>query len=692
MLLSDVVKIEINSKNLKYYQRSDKDLNIGSIIFIPFTKLSKNSGLKVDVKCDYCGDEFKMEYRKYLRSVGVINKNSCKKGDCSSLKVKESNRRKYGVENVMQLPENVDKVKKTNIERWGVDHPMQLSEIKDKVKKTNIERWGVDHPMHLSEIKDKIKKTNLIKYGTENPMQSECVKSRVRKTNLEKYGVENYTQTDEYKDKSKKTNIEKWGVDNYTKTEEYKSSVKKTNLDKYGVEYLFQSKEFRDSIIKSNLDKYGVEYYTQTNEFLEKIKETCLQRFGVDNPMKSDNIKEKLRKSFIKKYGVDNPNKLSFIREKIIKTNLDKYGFEYPSQSPIIKEKVRLKNIINHGVTNIMYSEEFRKQNFIISKHPNYIRFIVDIKSNEFKCDCNEPHNFRIPSDNFYKRLESNNPLCTVCYPIGDSKSIKEVELYKFINNLYKGEIIQSYRDGLEIDIYLPDLKIGFEFNGLYWHSDLYRNKLYHLEKLKYFSERGIRIINIWEDDWTFKNEIIKSQIKNIIDLTNNKVYARKCQVKEVKEVKLVRNFLDNNHIQGFVNSKIKLGLYYDGDLVSLMTFDQFEGRKKMGVDEWNLSRFCNKLDTSVIGGASKLIKYFIDFYKPKRIISYADKDWSVGKLYDNLGFKLVGNSKPDYKYIVDGKRIHKSRFRKSFTGISESKINIPKIWDCGKIKYEVIL
>jgi hypothetical protein len=87
MLLSDVIKIEITNKNLKYYQRSNKDLNVGSIIFIPFAELSSSLGLKVDVKCDYCGVEFKMEYRKYLRSVRVVNKNSCRSVDCSSLKI-----------------------------------------------------------------------------------------------------------------------------------------------------------------------------------------------------------------------------------------------------------------------------------------------------------------------------------------------------------------------------------------------------------------------------------------------------------------------------------------------------------------------------------------------------------------------------------------------------------------------------
>jgi hypothetical protein len=120
------------------------------------------------------------------------------------------------------------------------------------------------------------------------------------------------------------------------------------------------------------------------------------------------------------------------------------------------------------------------------------------------------------------------------------------------------------------------------------------------------------------------------------------------------------------------------------------MTLDHYEGRNKMEDGGWNINRFCNKVNYSVIGGASKLLKYFINNYDVKRVISYADRDWSEGNLYEKLGFDKVNESKPDYKYIFEGKRVHKSRFRKSKTGISENKLKILKIFDCGKIKWEL--
>jgi hypothetical protein len=109
-----------------------------------------------------------------------------------------------------------------------------------------------------------------------------------------------------------------------------------------------------------------------------------------------------------------------------------------------------------------------------------------------------------------------------------------------------------------------------------------------------------------------------------------------------------------------------------------------------MQKDEWNLSRFCNLCDYSVIGGASKLLKYFINKYEPSRVISYSDNSWSLGKLYESIGFDKVGETGPDYKYVVSDRRVHKSGFRKSNTGLSETLLDFEKIWDCGRTKWEI--
>ena len=492
-----------------------------------------------------------------------------------------------------------------------------------------------------------------------------------------------------------KRNIERGGFFSCSK----KCSIGKTkitNLEKYGGSTPMSSDIIKEKAKITNLNKYGREFTFQSEDIKEKIRKTNLEKYGVDNPSKSEDIKEKIRKTNLEIYGVDNPSKSEDIKEKIRKTNLEKYGVEYYTNSEyfknnkiLIKEKIRKTNLEKYKNTSPVRSELYRKEHTKIANDLNYLSYDKNGVS-LFICDLGKDHEFLINVDNYIGRSRNNIPLCTFCNPIGNLQSIKENELFEYIKNIYNGKIIKSFRDGLEIDIYLPELKIGFEFNGLYWHSEKFKDSNYHLKKTNYFKEKSIRIIHIWEDDWVNKNTIIKSQIINWLGLIENKIFARRCQVKEIKNTKMVNNFLKENHIQGNVRSCLKLGLFYDNELVSLMTFDHFEGRKKMFNNEWNLSRFCNKLNTQVVGGASKILKHFIKSYDVERIVSYADKGWSNGNLYENIGFNKLYDVNPDYKYIINNVRFNKSSFRKSRTGISESKLDINKIWDCGKIKYEI--
>ena len=165
----------------------------------------------------------------------------------------------------------------------------------------------------------------------------------------------------------------------------------------------------------------------------------------------------------------------------------------------------------------------------------------------------------------------------------------------------------------------------------MFWHSTRYKNKKYHSKKSDLCSEKDIKLFHIWEDDWINKKEIVKSIIKSKLNIIDNKIYARKCEIKEINN-KICSEFLENNHIQGNINCKIKIGLYYDNELISIMTFGKKRlalGNKTQNNNEYEMLRFCNKLNTSVVGGASKLFKYFIQKYDPIEIISYADRSWS---------------------------------------------------------------
>jgi hypothetical protein len=479
----------------------------------------------------------------------------------------------------------------------------------------------------------------------------------------------------------KKTSLEKWGVDNPAKVDTIKDKIKDSKKSLDICEMISKSKE-------TSLKKYGVDNISKLDSVKESKRQKSLDAYGVDNPFKSEEIKEKSKKVLLEKWGVEHPLKSLLIKEKIRKTNLERYGVENPSQTSFVKD---LKfSRLNEGLTQTT-----------ISKEPEFSEYLGEGRY-QMLCDNGESHLYEIGRHLYHARRNSGGVKCTICSPIGEQKSVKEEQLYKWVLSIYDGEVIQSYRDGLEIDIYFPELSIGIEFNGLYWHSELFKEKDYHLKKTNYFAEKGIRIYHIWEDDWNSKEDIIKSQISNWLGVTKNKVFARKCQVEVVNDSKLVRSFLDKNHIQGFVRYTLCLGLYQDKELVSIMCFDHTEGRKKMVDTEWNLSRFCNRLNSNVVGGASKLLSYFIKVFKPDRMITFADKEWSVGDLYFKLGFEKSYETEPNYKYLVDKKRTNKQRFKKSRLvsegydiNKSEAEImserEIWKVWDCGQIKFEII-
>ena len=285
-----------------------------------------------------------------------------------------------------------------------------------------------------------------------------------------------------------------------------------------------------------------------------------------------------------------------------------------------------------------------------------------------------------------------------------------EDEIAEYIRTTFGYKISQRDRSVLkprELDIYVPDRKIAIEYDGLIWHSEMYKKEMtnYHLSKTDECKKNGIRLIHIFEDEWLEKPQIIKSMLRNIFGVTSHRLYARQCDIRNI-DSKTAMQFLDDNHIQGRCKAKYHYGLYYNGELVSLMTFGRTRQQKKYNDDydnTWELLRFCNKLDTTVVGGASKLLKRFIGEVKPHRIVTYADKRWSLGNLYDRLGFTHTHDSKPNYFYVVGQHRENRFKYRKGALvkqGFDKDKSEheimlergIPRIYDCGTMAFEMKL
>lgn len=293
---------------------------------------------------------------------------------------------------------------------------------------------------------------------------------------------------------------------------------------------------------------------------------------------------------------------------------------------------------------------------------------------------------------------------CPKCFK---DKSGVEKELFEYIQSLLPGvEVEENNRTilhGKEIDVYVPSLKLGFEMNGLIWHSDKFdTDKDYHLNKTEFASEKDVTLVHIFEDEWLLKNEICKSRIKSLLGIIDSRIFARKCEVKMVSFLDASK-FINENHLQGFAPSSVNIGLFYCNELIDIMTF----GKKRVNVGAkqeegvYELIRMCSKLNTVVVGGASKMLRYFIKNFNPRTIITYADRRWSTGGVYEKIGFKFTHTSKPSYSYVVNKKRINRYTLRKD---VLVSKYGCPpeitekefcnskgwyRIYDCGCLCYK---
>jgi very-short-patch-repair endonuclease len=418
------------------------------------------------------------------------------------------------------------------------------------------------------------------------------------------------------------------------------------------------------------ISKYKYHIKTKTNpkfacsKSCQRLKTSSfnIEKYKVDNPMKNKKVKQKQINTLITRYNITNSYQLKSVREKVLTNNIKYINKKY--------EGIKIESSTAGKII--------------------------------FECD-NCHKKMTVNKSLIYQRYKKNQILCPFCH-VNKYKDL-ENKLFNFIKNLGFNAIqgSRSIIKPYELDIYIPEKKIAIELNGLYWHSEIFKDKNYHLNKTKLCEKNGIQLIHIFSDELNYNLDIVKSRLKSILGLNKIKIFARKTQIKEITGLES-RNFLNSNHLQGFIQSKIKLGLYYNNKLVSLMTFGKL--RKSLGgiptEGSYEMLRFCNKQNITIVGGVSKLFKYFLKIYTPTRIVSYADRRWSIGNLYKTLGFNELVASKPGYWYIINRKREHRYNYRKSKLvklGLNSLKSehdlmldqNIFRIYDCGNLKFEYI-
>jgi hypothetical protein len=461
---------------------------------------------------------------------------------------------------------------------------------------------------------------------------------------------------------------------------------KKTNIEKYGVENISQLKLVKDKKKESFLAHYGETHYFLTTEFSNNKKQKMLDIYGVDHPSRSVDLKEKKKNTMLSRYGVENPSQVKEFQDKKKETSYVNTGFPHASKSPEFQDKKKELYLIKHGV-------EHPQQKHIsqdIYEKLNNIDWLIEQNNNKTSVEIADE--IGVGYGLVLRHYRKHN----IPY-VRHSHSMFEKEIYNFISHNYLGTIERNTRSVIdkEIDIFLPDVMLGIECNGNYWHAELAGNKdrNYHLLKTNQCKANNISLIHIWEHEWNTKKEIVKSIILNRLNKTQSITGARQCEIKHLSTEKEFE-FLDKNHIQGYISSKCCYGLFFNDELISLMSF----GRNRFKKDSIELLRFCNKLNTSVPGSASKLFSYFVNNNIVDEIISYSHRDKFTGKLYKALGFNYLHSSPPSYHYTKNYEVMeNRMKYQKHKLGkilpVFDKELTewqnmqnggYDRIWDCG--------
>jgi DNA-directed RNA polymerase subunit RPC12/RpoP len=290
----------------------------------------------------------------------------------------------------------------------------------------------------------------------------------------------------------------------------------------------------------------------------------------------------------------------------------------------------------------------------------------------------------------------ANVPRCPKCFPrLGCGKrSDAENDLFGFVKSI-AADAVQGRRfgDRYELDVYVPSARLGIEFNGLYWHSEIFKGPRYHADKSEWFArERETFVVHVSEDEWAGKRRIVESVIRNRLGLSVRRVYARKCRFDSISSADY-RRFLDENHVQGAVTSSNRFGLSHRGELVAVIGF----GKSRFKPGETELHRYCVRAGHSVVGGFGKLLKR-----SGFRGVTYCDLRYFDGSGYRAVGFREVSRTEPGYRYWKRGSLETHSRFKfqkhrlADLVDFYDPNLSGPdimnangyyRVWDCGNVK-----
>lgn len=563
-------------------------------------------------------------------------RDSCKSEQCmkillsteeSKKKRKATNIKRHGYDNPFSEEGFCEKRKQINLERHGDECPLRLEKFKQKRIDTVNKKYGCDYITQTQIFKDKRKESLMNNYHVDSPLQSPIIQERFKKTMIKRHHVESAMHSKELMKKRDETNIRLYGHKCVLQNPEVRRKAEQTMILKYGTKYGMKCAAILQKMYDTMIKRYGTKYLLQNKDIKIKKDHTCELRFGTKNPMQNDEVKKKQHETNIKKYGFKMPAQNKNIQDKMKETNNRIYGVNYISQ----------KNVKHYDI----WSDKNKFKQFIIDKYNEKETFLTLSEINGF---------FEVCTQSLKKHLELYDLLDY--FYIQDSNL--EIDFDSFLN-AHKIEHIRFYRKMLDLKTNTPreiDFlcgNIGFEINDITSHNSLnpkansYKDPSYHLNKTELAAQNGIRLIHVWE--WEIRNSLLWDKlirwITNFFNEKKIRLSVDECSIRRVDKNE-ERSFLNKYHFQGYQKSEVCFGLYYNDELVQLMSFS------KIREDELELLRFCMKFGYSIeIDETYKLLKNFIDKYNPQKIIAYCNFDKFTGKTYEELEFRLTDKIPP---------------------------------------------
>ena len=528
-------------------------------------------------------------------------------------------------------------------------------------------------------------KTNAKTLTRTNSLEKQyCKVCNIKNTLKKNFGVENIMHIKEYQDKLGKSRAHTIDL--------IKQKIESENYKVLSDKYINNTTLITIECPNSHIHKTSWNRWKSGGRCKICVRQRISDSQKVNFEVIKANIESEGYKLLTKKYK-NNSQKLDLICPKNHKCSISWKGWNSRNT------KCKICSI-KERADKQRYNINFIRQAFE-SRNYKLISEIYNGAFDRLEYICPKGHHGKITWFNFQQGHG-----CNSCPKNRANESKAEMEIFEFIKLYYidaetkNRTLIHPY----ELDIFIPSKNLAIEYCGLYFHSEgMGKDKNYHLNKLKLCQEKGIKLITIFEDEWLNKKDIVISRLKSYLNISADEViYARNCEIREI-DTKTKDLFLEGNHLQGKDNSSVKLGAFYNGSLISVMTFSK-PSIAKGGIFEegkYELNRFCSKINIQVTGIASKLLKYFKDKFESVKIYSYSDRRWSIGNLYEILGFDFSHHSDPSYWYIVNNQRIHRFNFRKNvlkdkldnfdpnLTEWENMKLNgFDRIWDCGNTKW----